>query len=246
MTTKTTSESSTKVVQDARANFVLEQLETEKLRTEVVEMLQARRKPVVKTTVDKEWFTTLMGEHSYSLRKLAGAIGLDPSALSLMLDGKRKMSVEEAGSLAVLLRAPVEEVIKRAGVKVQVDFQSLVRLSGWVDPLGLVHQGEKGLMGPNVANAPFATRSTTEALRCQGGRWDGWVLFFNGPGKAQGVGADAVDRLCVVELGGPALRQVCWLKRGYEEGMWNLVPLEDGPTEVSRVKSAVPVLWMKQ
>lgn len=65
--------------------------------------------------VDTRWFQNKLSDSRLSQRRLASMLGLDPAAVSLMLKGRRKMSVKEASELARLLNVSVDEVLTRAG-----------------------------------------------------------------------------------------------------------------------------------
>ena len=65
---------------------------------------------------DKHWFKVRMAELGHTQRALAKILDLDPAAVTLMLQGKRKIEVKEAVALARLLDVSVEEVLSRVGV----------------------------------------------------------------------------------------------------------------------------------
>lgn len=65
---------------------------------------------------DKEWFVRKLEENNKTLRGLARHMELDPSAVSRMLDGKRRMKMDEANSVASFLSVTVDEVLSHAGV----------------------------------------------------------------------------------------------------------------------------------
>ena len=66
--------------------------------------------------IDTHWFKDRIADKRLSQRKLASLMGLDPGALSLALNGKRKMSAAEASDIARLLDVDVTEVLTHAGV----------------------------------------------------------------------------------------------------------------------------------
>jgi hypothetical protein len=78
--------------------------------------------------IDGEWFTKKLLEKNKSMRELArhleaaGYKGLkDVSAVSRMFSGQRKMKMNEANAIAHFLGTPVAEVLKHAGVSVDLD-----------------------------------------------------------------------------------------------------------------------------
>lgn len=62
-------------------------------------------------SVDKQWFVDRWTEKGLTLRKVAKLIGLDPSALSRMLNGEREMKIPEIGRIAAVLEVSSAEVL---------------------------------------------------------------------------------------------------------------------------------------
>lgn len=79
------------------------------------------------TQIDTRWFQSRLADKRLSQRQLAKLMGLDPSAVSLMLRGKRKLSAAEAREIARLLGVEASEVLMRAGSTPTVPY-------GQVDP----------------------------------------------------------------------------------------------------------------
>jgi transcriptional regulator with XRE-family HTH domain len=63
--------------------------------------------------IDTEWFHRQLDLRSQSVRGLARFLGVDPSAVSRMLKGERKMSADEQDKIAAFLGIGVEEVAAR-------------------------------------------------------------------------------------------------------------------------------------
>ena len=62
-------------------------------------------------TVDKKWFVDRWTEKGLSLRKVADLVGMDPSALSRVLKGERKMKIGEVGRIASVLDVSSADVL---------------------------------------------------------------------------------------------------------------------------------------
>lgn len=60
--------------------------------------------------IDSSWFYEKLSERGSSLRDMARFMGLDPSAVSRMLSGERKMSAEEQDQIADYIGVPLGEV----------------------------------------------------------------------------------------------------------------------------------------
>ena len=80
---------------------------------------------VSKARIDKGWFQEKIAAKKLSQRKLATTLGLDPSSLTLMLQGKRKMTNEEATQIGKALGYPVTEILRRAGIDVRDDVRKV-------------------------------------------------------------------------------------------------------------------------
>ncbi|TPP11500.1 helix-turn-helix domain-containing protein [Rhizobium glycinendophyticum] len=63
--------------------------------------------------IDSAWFYQQLEQEGRSLRAMARELGLDPSAVSRMLRGERKMSAEEQDGIAAYLGVPLAVVAAR-------------------------------------------------------------------------------------------------------------------------------------
>ncbi len=68
--------------------------------------------------IDSAWFHEQLARKGASLRDLARFMDLDPSAVSRMLSGERKMSAEEQDDIAAFLGANLDDVAahRRGGI----------------------------------------------------------------------------------------------------------------------------------
>lgn len=71
--------------------------------------------------IDKKWFLSRLEDQRLSVRGLARQLGVDASAVSRTLSGQRKMQMDEAKQIAHFLRVPVSDVMKHAGVSIDLD-----------------------------------------------------------------------------------------------------------------------------
>lgn len=63
--------------------------------------------------IDSAWFYQQIEKEGRSLRAMARALGLDPSSVSRMLRGERKMTAEEQDKVAAYLGVSLLEVVAR-------------------------------------------------------------------------------------------------------------------------------------
>lgn len=194
----------------------------------------------MQTKVDTKWFKEQLAARSISMRTLAKQINIDPSSMSLMLRGLRKMTNEEAARIAAALSIPVTEVLRRAGVAVSEDVHS-VRMTGHVDCDGVVHdsaQVSRLTVPADVPSDGFALQ-----IRCPQALYDGWLLLCG----AHVLPPDAaIARMCVVHLESGE-RVIGNLKRGYEGSTYNVISVIPQITvrENQVVKHCNPVLWLR-
>ena len=201
-------------------------------------------KPVAMPGLDSEWFKLQMRRNHLTTRGLGERVGLHYSAIGRMTNGLQGLGADDAAMFAKAFGLPVDEVMRRAGVEVvRASGPRRVPVVGWVDGAGLGHVD--GLVGPRLVDGPVGGAGSLQALRGQGGASDGWLFFFD---VAQGVPAEAVGRLCVVQLlgKGEGDLKLRWVTKGYEPGVWNLGRFDGSAVEGGRLASAAPIVWMRQ
>ncbi len=71
--------------------------------------------------IDSDWFKAKLEENHLSMRDLAKRLDMNISSLSRTISGDRRMQLEEAKQIAHFLRAPVAEVMRHAGVAIDLD-----------------------------------------------------------------------------------------------------------------------------
>lgn len=192
--------------------------------------------------IDTQWFTDRLAERRMSQRGLAKLMGIDNSAVSLMFRGKRKMTLEEAAQIAVLLQSSTEEVLRAAGTDVRA--KSTAPVIGFIDGSATVVLTPEGTH--DMVETPPGMPADTVVLqaRTAGTRWswvDGWMYFLS---ERQLTPDKAVDTFALVAIknSGMQLRHV---KRGYKRGTYNLTDWV-GNTQLNvELAWASPVLWVK-
>lgn len=200
--------------------------------------------------IDKRWFQHRFQDRDLTQRDVAATLQLDPSAVSLMLKGDRKMQIDEAARLAELLGVPVDEVMSRAGIEPPKGRKGTVMIAGWIGADGEVHPGKidaprRGPLPPELPEDAVALRvqvATGEAIAL-----NGWLMYYV-PGDR--VDPEAIGRLSVVQLAGNGPRYLRLVTRGYSPGKWTLcsfVRPEDPRYRIEdvRLEWACPVLWIR-
>ena len=193
------------------------------------------------TKINTQWFKDRLRERDLSMRRLAKLMEVDPSAVSLMLRGKRQMSQREAAKISGLLTLPVTEVMRQAGVSVVEDTRALP-LRATVDANGKLR--EVTTKQPRRLNAPHDVPSTGLVCQIRSTELttDGWIMFC---GTFDSRVEAFIDRLGVFDLKREG-HVLGTLKRGYENEKFNLVPYTGAPTlQNIEPKSVASVLWIR-
>lgn len=171
--------------------------------------------------MDKKWFMDRLADADKSQRALARALDRDPSSISLMFSGKRKMRMDEAEQIAAFIRQPVEAVLEKAGINLtSTREQRMVPLIGYIDQAMRVHytddyqdiQGYLELPNDTVAIRAHTAGTYMDLL-------DGWVAFYK---PQSDVDQALITRLCIVTLHNDEVIIGC-LRRGYISGKFNIV-----------------------
>lgn len=188
--------------------------------------------------VDTRWFQNAIRNADLSQNRLAAVLGIDKGALSLMLNGKRKMTLDEAARLAEILNLPVDEVLAHAGAKLPKGPKS-VPVIATIDATGELHPKKAGSRAPSHDQLP----GDVVAARCEDAASPlyGWTFYYL---PVNGVGAEAIGRSCVVTLANKA-QYILTPRRGFDAGVYNLQSLTSVSIESQRIISAAPVLWIK-
>jgi transcriptional regulator with XRE-family HTH domain len=154
----------------------------------------ARIKPI-----NTDWFVAAVERRRISQAEFARRMDLDPSAVSRMFHGERKMTLNEVASIAKILGETVEEVLFHAGLGVdEIAKDASVEISGWVDEHFRVHfekvsdpKRAPAIGGRGVKALRFQTPGTgMEPL-------DGGLIYFK---RVRGVSVDAIGRFCVLKV----------------------------------------------
>lgn len=195
-----------------------------------------------KTAFNPSWFKGKLADLNLSQRELADKLSIDPAGVSLMLRGRRKIRIEEAGVIAKILSVPVEDVLRHAGVDTEVIQDHMTPVVGWIDIDGKIHR--EGIEGAKHVVRPAELDFTGQALRFQcDGALDGALVYFH-PGE--GIEPTSIGRMAVVKTkdGHELLRTI---KRGYDRGMFSATPIGSNsktPDQLALV-SSYPVEWMR-
>lgn len=192
-------------------------------------------------TIDGRWFKDALRDRKMTQRQLAKAVGMDPSSLSLLLSGKRRMTVGTADLIAKAIGVSLDEVIVHAGVKIGERDAPTVGLIGYVDGAASAHIASDHMgkvRSPVVdgCDAAIAMRTAQTELDMV----HGWVGFLS---AEEPCTDSVVDRTCVVRTGGETLLRL--VRRGSTAGTYTLTGIGQPPIYDARVEWVRRVLMFR-
>lgn len=205
-----------------------------------------RRRKAPAPDVDSKWFKDRLADQQLSARKAGMMVGLDATALAKVFAGTRRLQMGESVALARILRVPIDELLKHAGMQPAASRRA-IRISQFADHGGLVGSDAPANGGPRTIEPPPGVPCDTAAvaLRIPNSVADGWVAFYAPTARLE---PEAVGRLAVVGLKN-GKRYLRVLEQGFEHGRWDLVAFAPGqgvPTIRGVVVAwAAPVLWLR-
>lgn len=188
--------------------------------------------------IDSLWFSERLKDRELSQRGLARLMGMDSGAVSLMLRGKRKMTLEEASQIAVLLDSTTQDVLVAAGIEVRT--KDKVKVIGFMTGEGTVVNQGKGTH--EITEGHSGLPPDTIAIQCRtSDHMDGWMLFISGThvSPSQVIGTTA---MVAVKGNGQIIGYV---KRGYQKGAYNVAGLCGEMHSNVELAWAAPVLWIR-
>ncbi len=203
---------------------------------------------MAQTRIDRAWFSTQLRQRGTTQRALAAHMGIDTSAVSLLLNGKRRLQLPQAQEIADFLGLDVAEVLSHAGVRIAARAGApapipQVRLVGTVNAQAAVRLDAT----PATIDAHVSMPADAVAVRAQTAGspldvMDGWLIIFQ-PSRAAAPELSG-GRLSVVELR-DGRRFLAIVRRGYADGTHNLLLPSGALLENLHVASAAPVLWIR-
>lgn len=174
--------------------------------------------------VNAKWFRAQLSERGMSQRELSRKLGLDQSAISLTLSGRRRMQFSEAAEIARLMGLPVSEVLRNAGVPLDQGAKT-VPVSSIYDGHGESHTITGNGVEQITPPEPMPEGSTAIQRRTAGStleHMDGWIIFCGPPTeKIQ------LDQFCRAQIRN-GVQVIGLVRRGYKRGRYNI----SGPTGV--------------
>jgi len=194
--------------------------------------------------INQQWFQEKLRERKISQRGLAKRMELDPSSISNMFAGKRRMTPEEAKQIASYLLVPVTEVLRQAGVDVQDDVRK-IPIAGYITGLSvaiaLAPESEDYMPAPaDVSTDAYALQARTQMTGASYA--DGWLFVVSGQRHDP---AEMYSKLCIsASKAGDLYLGI--VTRGYKNGHHNVSLLLAAQAIDNRdIIWSSPILWIK-
>jgi len=185
--------------------------------------------------IDDQFFRDALKAADKSQREMARFMGLDPAAITLMLQGRRAMQLSEAQQIADFLGVAIEDVLRHAGLQLSHDAPSAGTSKASAVPL----LGTIGVDGEIKLDAEAAALRAIEDVFAPV-VMRGALLYFK---PSSVVEPSAIGRLSVVRLSNRSLK-LRHVAPGFDFDRFTLSGQSDAQENVA-LMTATPVLWIK-
>lgn len=202
-----------------------------------------------KHPINTLWFQHRLRDLDRSQRALAHHLKLDPSAVSYMLKGHRRMQLHEAVAIADYIKVPLTDVLNHAGLPQKL---AAVTAGGGVPVIGSITPDGRAVEAyPDDGEMPVAPQpggalsNTLVAWRFDTALsglavCDGWLAYTV---PASGVCPNVAGRLCVV-LDVENVSSLAFVMRSLDS-QYKLMNFATHELTTAGLQSAAPVLWLK-
>lgn len=195
--------------------------------------------------INRNWFKTQLQTLNMSQRELGRRLGLNPAAIVLSMQGKRRFKAEELAEMSRIFGEPMEEIMRHLGIEShgvseQISLEGVVTAGGIVVPAS----HNKTIPAPHLAESLKVLRFETKGTDYE--FLHGWVIFYQP--SPDTINPEAVGQLSVVRTNGNPSAIIRVIRRGLTSGRWDLYqhPNSPDPSESNViVTSAAPIRWIK-
>ena len=193
--------------------------------------------------IDGQWFRDRLADQHLSQRSAAKHLNMDPASLSLLMSGKRRMRVDQAAALSELVKVPLGEVIRRAGVDMPGSDRGLLNVIGFIDGMGgvTVREDSPGMtfrfnaeLTDGAKGFQFRTAQTAADV------WDGYIVAVEAPT----VAAAAIGNTGVIKTRGHGML-FGRARRGYATDHYTVIGLTGELTHDVYIESFMPMIAMR-
>lgn len=216
---------------------------------EIIPTIHRQRKGgIARMSVDIKWFQDRIRDLGLSQRRVSAMIAHNPNTMSLILNGKRKVTHDEIPQIAQLLDTTPEEILFRLGAEAPAGQRSrALKCVGTTDETGRVVDATGPRTVPAINKSSANTRGILFDAAASNDWRHGWVFYYDQPAKPRAPDADTVNSLCVVEVGDKKGSFIGVIRRGVDRGRYDVVNPFTGQAVVKavQIRTANPVTWIK-
>lgn len=195
--------------------------------------------------IDRQWFLGQLTLRKLSMRRVSEQMGLDASAMSLILSGNRGVSPDECRALGDVLLQPATEIMRRLGVPIHDDIRRIPiggRINGASEVI-LYKQADGYVGGPaDLPHDAIALQLRTIGTPLH--QFDGWIAYV---ASNQGQPERGLGQLSVAATADHHL-YLATIERGYRPDTYNLAFNLGGQAHTDEnltLAYASSVLWLK-
>lgn len=192
-----------------------------------------------------KWFSDKFRDRKLTQSAVARTLGVDPSTLSLVLHGKRRMLLSYANELARLLGVSVDDIIRNAGMYTGPADAGTIRVVGTISGSENISMDWKSKdftvdLDIDLPRSAVALQWRTIGTPCE--LWDGWLVII--PPRAAPDASAMLDRYCVVQIkdGPTVIRKV---RRGFAQDRYTLLGAFVDPMTDVEIEWFSPVLMVR-
>ncbi|AMM84127.1 helix-turn-helix transcriptional regulator [Martelella sp. AD-3] len=146
--------------------------------------------------MNKSYFESRIAAKGFTMRGLARQMGIASSQLSRTFSGHRRMKIEEAVELSVLLGVTVDEIIAESGINAPPPRQRTCPVIGYLTPKMTVLPAKQGERVQTLDGLPDGIEAIIAQVAGSSVSYmDGWAFFVTGKAPPEG----ALDALALVQ-----------------------------------------------
>lgn len=209
------------------------------------EMQAQRGRPRLEPlSVDRQWFVEQLRRRKLSQSELARLLHKDSSTITHILTGAHRIKLDDAVSVAGILRTDIATVLRKLGYDVSshnATIRGAVKGNGQITAISPRSGSAMSVTVPPAATSALICEARTDPMAA----YDGAVFLYaeaEGPGSY--VPPDAIGRLCIVEAADQVVPLLGVLSKGpARTSPFTLHPLGGGDAIPLRdIYRAMPVL----
>ncbi|MDJ0950628.1 MAG: helix-turn-helix domain-containing protein [Alphaproteobacteria bacterium] len=199
-------------------------------------------------TIDKSTFRDLLRSAGRSQKDLADHLGVNPSAISRLISGERRLTAEEAQKMAQYLNISLSKILGVFHGNIAPLHGRTFSVLNYVGAGGKVYPIDDYEPGTGMYEVELPPNLEPEtdwiALQVRGDSMypqmeDGWLVWYRR--QTDGVNPDSLNRISVVKLTEDGSVMVKRLRPGRQPGLYDLESVNAPPIRDAELEWAEPI-----